>query len=328
MQAVRVDFQEHIRWALEYFDHRFRRHETFPFVAFGIVQHREALGLARIQMRRQNFERDAHIMSSISQEKLEEARQEEENHKPIADPAIRLLWKHIHAISGHVMGSDQSRYQLRSQIWSTTLYLGPPSLWITINPSDIHDPIAQVFAGETIDLDNFVWMNGPDKDKRAQNIAADPYVASKFFHFIIGTILETLFQIRISSHQVKTQMGLMGLVSAYFGVVELQGRGTLHLHLLLWLMNTPSAKQMEKLLEEEEFRSKIIAYIKANLRAYLPGLESAESIKQIPIEKDIAYNRPPNPDSLEFKDEIRAFELWVCYEYSLFIYFFPLCHVF
>ena len=33
---------------------------------------------------------------------------------------------------------------------------GPPSLWITINPSDTRDPIAQVFAGEKIDMDDFV----------------------------------------------------------------------------------------------------------------------------------------------------------------------------
>jgi hypothetical protein len=54
IEAVRevvVDFRDHIQWALKYFDRRFRRHETFSFVAFGIQQRRQALCSARIQMR-------------------------------------------------------------------------------------------------------------------------------------------------------------------------------------------------------------------------------------------------------------------------------------
>jgi hypothetical protein len=35
-QVTPIPFREHVQWALQYFDHRFRRHETFPFVAFGI----------------------------------------------------------------------------------------------------------------------------------------------------------------------------------------------------------------------------------------------------------------------------------------------------
>jgi Helitron helicase-like domain at N-terminus len=101
-------------------------------------------------------------------------------------------------------------------------------LWITINPSDLHDPVAQVFAGETIDLNDFVQTLGPDKEKRACNIARDPYAAAKFFRFTVTTILETLFQIKVLRVQTTSDMGVLGRVSAYFGVTESQGRGTLH----------------------------------------------------------------------------------------------------
>jgi len=81
----------------------------------------------------------------------------------------------VQASASRVLGSDQTRIRLRSQIWSTSIYLNPPSLWITINPCDLHDPIAQIFAGEEIDIDNFVATIGPSKTKRAENIANDPY---------------------------------------------------------------------------------------------------------------------------------------------------------
>lgn len=239
-------------------------------------------------------------------EKLEQAQAEEAKGMPISDPAVHLLKSHVSATVGRVMGSDQSRFKLRSQIWSTAIYLRPPYLWITINPSDLHDPIAQVFAGENIDLDNFIATMGPDKDTRAKNVASDPYAAAKFFHFLINTIFETLFQIKSTKYQVKSGMGILGRVAAYFGTVESQGRGTLHLHLLIWLKHAPTSDEISELLKSEEFRARIIVYIRANLRAYLPGLESAESVKQIPCHQEIAYNRPPNP---EYDNELRLFEL-------------------
>ncbi|KAJ6518280.1 hypothetical protein C8R47DRAFT_960204, partial [Mycena vitilis] len=219
-RPVDVKFGDHIKWALQYHDRRFRRHETFPFVAFGISQRRQALMSARIQMRRKNFEKDARLMATITPEKLQQACREEEQKLPISDPAVRLLRQHVHSTVARVKGSNQARTSLRSQLWSTAVYMRPWNLWITINPIDIHDPIAQIFAGENIDLDNFIAGLGPDGGKRAQNIAADPYAAAKFFHFMVRTILEVLFGIETTPFQVRSSMGILGEVATYFGLVE------------------------------------------------------------------------------------------------------------
>jgi Helitron helicase-like domain at N-terminus len=180
---------------------------------------------------------------------------------------------------------------------------------LTINPSDLHDPIAQVFAGEEIDLDKFESTLGPNKDERAKNIADNPYASAKFFHFIIQTILETLLQIRITNYKVLGEMGILGRVSAYFGTVESQGRGTLHLHILIWLENTPNADEIKEMLKTEDFRAKVAAYIRANLRAYLPGLESVESVNMIPREPEIAWSRPPDPDAEDYDRQLESMEL-------------------
>ena len=308
-QPVHVGFDEHVRWALQYHDRRFRRHETFPFVSFGIQQWWQALLSARLQMRRPNFERDARMISTITMSKLKQAADEEEQGKPISDPAVQLLRQLVYSMVAQVKGSNQSRIQLRSQIWSTCLKLNPPSLWITINPTDLHDPIAQIFAGEKIDLDAFVATAGPDLDQRSRNIAADPYAAARFFHFMIHTVLETLFGIKVTNFQVKNRMGIFGRVSAYFGTVESQGRATLHLHLLIWLENAPTSEDMSVLLHKPEFQEKVAKFIQSNLRAYLPGLESKGSVQAIPRERDIAFNRPPNPNCDDYEKQLTDFEL-------------------
>jgi hypothetical protein len=197
----------------------------------------------------------------------------------------------------------------RSQIEWTNIMKNPLMLWITINPINIHDLIAQVFCGENIDLDAFLATLGPNAESRAHNIAMDPYAAAKYFHFLIGVILETLFSIKVTNYQVHNQEGIFGRVSAYFGMVESQGRGTLHLHLLLWLEDAPTAEVMIEMLKSEDFRTKVAAFIHTNLRAYLPGLESAEAVNVIPREKEITFNRPPHPDSESYREELEDFEL-------------------
>ena len=75
-----------------------------------------------------NFERDMNIISPINVDMLAHAQCEEENREPISNRAVHLLQKYINASSGQVMGSDQSRYQLQSQIWLTSIMLNPPTL--------------------------------------------------------------------------------------------------------------------------------------------------------------------------------------------------------
>ena len=95
-------------------------------------------------------------------------------------------------------------------------------------------------------------------------------------------------------------IGILGHVSAYFGTVESQGRGTLHLHPLLWLDGAPSADDMCEWFKDEGFHVKVKSYIHANLHAYLPGLEDCETVKVIPKMKDIAYNHPLDPALSEY----------------------------
>lgn len=311
-----VGFSQHVRWCLRFHDGRFRRHETFSFTAFGIQQRRQALGAARVQTRRKDFEKDAHVLATITAEKLKEAQIQEDKGQKVTDPAILLLKSHIHTAAGKVMGSNASKHRLKSQIWSTSISEGPPSLWVTINPDDLHDPIPQIFAGENIDLDQFMSIvDSVDAGhKRAQNIAGNPYSSAKFFHFIIRAVIRTLFGARKTQHQFHADKGIFGFISAYFGVVESQGRGSLHLHILIWLRHVPNVSEMEELLKSEEFREHIREFIRQNCRAYVPGLESKDAVRNTPNKVDIAYSRPPNPHHgtlMEYEKSCENFELQV-----------------
>jgi hypothetical protein len=305
-----ISLSQHVRWALQYHDKRFRKHHSFPFFAFGILQRRQTLSSSRLQMTRHNFASLAPLLSTITVEQLVVAAKEELENRPITNPAIRHLKQQIRATSSRVMGSDAARTSCRKEIWSTNITLGPPSIWITINPDDLNDPIAQVLAGAEIDLNCFDKNSGPSSSLRAQTIAQDPYAAAHFFTFLIRAIICSLFQIRVSGgHRIESDLGIYGNVSAYFGTVESQGRGTLHLHMLLWLVGNPSPDRMKELLRLPEFREKVSRYIASTFHASHPNLNTAASANLIPVNAHVAYSRSPNPDAPNYDLEFARLEL-------------------
>ena len=57
------------------------------------------------------------------------------------------------------MGTDESCIRIHALIWGMCMMRGPPSIWLTINPADTQDPIAQVLCRQDIDLDHFVKLD-------------------------------------------------------------------------------------------------------------------------------------------------------------------------
>jgi Helitron helicase-like domain at N-terminus len=108
---------------------------------------------------------------------------------------------------------------------------------------------------------------------------------------------------KVTPYQVYSRKGVFGRVAAYFGTVKSQGRGTLHLHLLVWLNGTPSSDELTRMFEDDLFKQWVVNYIHANIRAYVHGFESAASVKALPKVTERAYSRPPNPRAPDFEAE-------------------------
>ncbi|KAB5588370.1 ATP-dependent DNA helicase pif1 [Ceratobasidium theobromae] len=248
-----VSFVEHARWCLQYYNNRFRRHLVFIFWVL-------------------NFDQFSAILLTLTPDDLLKASEEEEKGVRSSDPRIQLLRKVVRVSLQKVMGSNASRALNRSKIWSTSLYLNPMNLWITFNPVDRHDPIFQVFTGKNIDMNNLGTVLGVSAHERALTVAEDPFAATQFFFFLANTILETLFGFKTKARAVSNTMGTLGIGHAYFGAVEAQGLGSLHLHLIMWLQNSPNAEEITFKLKSQEFREKVKAYLRANIRSQIENL--------------------------------------------------------
>ncbi|KAF8124057.1 hypothetical protein EV363DRAFT_1119959, partial [Boletus edulis] len=218
----KLSYAEHVRWALRYADRRFRLDIRFVFQVFGVLQKRQVCRSTCLQIKKPDYHRYEEQIRKIDARTLVQSGQEEKEGKPISSVAVRALKRHTSAVRSRVMATDESRRGVRSLIWGMTILKSPPSLWITINPSDIHDPIAQVLAGSEINLDRFDNTSGPDATTRLCRIANDPYAASRFFHFLINVLLEEVFGIQKATRHrdLSRRNSVFGKVEGYIGTVE------------------------------------------------------------------------------------------------------------
>ncbi|KAL1659068.1 hypothetical protein GGF50DRAFT_131315 [Schizophyllum commune] len=65
--------------------------------------------------------------------------------------------------------------------------------------------------------------------------------------------------------------GVFGLVKAYYGCVEAQGRGTLHCHMLVWLEGGLNPNEIRKrVMEDDDFRTNLVAFLEDTISNAVP----------------------------------------------------------
>lgn len=310
-RPVKLSLLDQTRWSLEQHDRRFRVHQLFVFVACNQQQRRDCLTSCRILIKRRDFVKLSRQFVNLTVADLERAAEEESKGKPISNPNAKSLLEVTFGTASRVIAADSTRIQYRKQLQALSMYFGPPSVWITINPDDLHDPLAQLFVGEDIDLDNFSKTAGPNKQERAKNIARDGFGEAKFFQFLINTVIETLLGAKVSNKRFESAKGIFGILEAYYGTVECQGRGSLHVHMLIFLRGAPTWEEMREMLKTETFRAKIKAFIGANFKAHYAELKDKESIDAIKSDPEVAFCRPHHPDAEKYWDEAHNLEVRV-----------------
>jgi hypothetical protein len=158
---------------------------------------------------------------------------------------------------------------MRLRIRALFIEHGPAAFWLTINPSDLRDPLVVKLAGITLPKNKFERVNAAFR-KKAANM--NPAAIAVFFHKICTGVLEAL----ISPGESK--IGIFGEVSTYFGVVEANGRGMLHLHCLVWLAGNLDFFDLRgKMLNDPEFARQMIEYLESIILEHIDARDDDDS---------------------------------------------------
>jgi len=153
-----------------------------------------------------------------------------------AEKACFKLLSDIDTIGGRIKGSLTSKKFMRNEVWSLISYIGAPSWFITLLPTDINHPICIYFADKNITFKPEMYFKKADEAYRL--VTSNPVAAARFFHMMVENFIKHVLGFGEKHHSFCEEM------EAYYGTVEQQGRLTLHLHMLLWIKNALSPQDI------------------------------------------------------------------------------------
>ncbi|XP_044716530.1 AAA domain-containing protein [Hirsutella rhossiliensis] len=147
---------------------------------------------------------------------------------------------------------------MRHKILALIVRYGVPAIWFTINPNDITNPVKlRLAAYRTRDPEAAEeFLRSLDMSfKRVRLSVSDPMSSAMFFHREMTLFFE---------HYVNAGESVFGRIGHYYGAVETNERGSLHVHGLLWLHGNAHLSSMLSDAHGEEqaaYRERIIRYV-------------------------------------------------------------------
>ena len=260
----------------------FGKDEQFLYIVFNMMQRHQVLRSISFTITNN---------SSISLKELEEALKHAANKGSgsSANKRVKQLLKNVATASKHVDGSPEARKALRGPLHGYMMRFGSPVIFFTLNPADVHDLKCLKLCDNQLDIQLNVrfphehagWTNTM---LRGTKVANNPVAVAQYFHKINMLLIEFLFNWdpeaskgikpgNFDENDELQQQNLLGILLAYFGTVEEQGRGGLHTHYVLFV----AGLNMHRLctnLGDKEYVQKILSFLDSIISESMPWASS------------------------------------------------------
>lgn len=228
-----------------------RYHLDFLSVAFSTSSIQKITNSSRIYVKRRttgslrNTRIGSKLLAQASETLANVSSLREALRVPNLPDEVRKLLRELMIVQSKVPGTDAMRDQMRYDLNAMCEQFGPPDLFFTLNPADTRHPMVLKFVkpdGKYVPfdlLDHPLGASAMTPAKFAQLISADPVTSVQFFHFILKVVFKELFGVDLSQKfrfASSTQPSIIGDVRAFYGVKETTSRGSLHIHIPIWLV--------------------------------------------------------------------------------------------
>ncbi|PPQ81758.1 hypothetical protein CVT26_007391 [Gymnopilus dilepis] len=271
-RKIKLSMEEQLKHLLNSDDVCFEKDPEFAFVFYNILRKMEICRNVRFRVpltEQIKIVEELKTLDPLELRKLSTIMEQDHTFRAVDPEHIRMIkiMKSVTMTTRSLPGSDGYKLNMRRQIRAIINAKGAPTLFITLNPSDVDHPIVRILGGEAISTDDLYKGNMQEFDawRRKVYAARNPAASAKFFDLMIQTFIKVILR------HGSGRRGLYGTSEAYFGAVEAQGKGTLHLHLLLWLRGHPSPQALRDLLESsEEYKQALTGWLESVIMNEFP----------------------------------------------------------
>jgi hypothetical protein len=277
----KVSETTHKKNLLMYHDKRFQTDLYFPMIAFNHEQLKAGVTGSFLLAKKKKWPDISNRLNTLNynvlkgiSEKLSDG--EQFTPSTVDEKNCFQLLNDLDHVGGFIKGSITSKKHMQNELWSMISYLGAPSWFITLSPANNRHPICLYYADKNVEYKPEL----KSANERNLLIAQNPVSAACFFDFMIRMFIKHVLGIG-TDHP-----GLYGDTAGYYGIVEQQGHLTLHLQIVLWILNALSPQDIcNRLLNDDsKFQRSLIQYLEGcHTGDFLTG--SLEHVKsKIPVD--------------------------------------------
>ncbi len=260
-------FDSHVKHLLQLNDRRFQKHRTFLFTVFNMIQRRKLLLQTSFRVKRKDFPEAANRFATVSAAAVAVVADRVSNGDFLTanspeEHRVLTLMKEVNAVASAIPGSSMACLAKRNEVKALMMDKGLASFYITINPADIYNPVVKFLGGSDIDVDDMLPSDILQYWDQSVLVAKNPVVAATFFNAYMKAFIRTI--LGYDPKQENLDGSVLGLVNAYYGCVEAQGRGTLHCHMMVWVDGSLNPDQIKQRIMQDndvEFRDRLLMFL-------------------------------------------------------------------
>jgi hypothetical protein len=319
---VRLSPTEYAQHVMNIADPRFRQHAVFPFALFNVTQRHQVLSSTSQSVRMGTLlemrKHLAYLTGPVLKQALRDLEQAERQNgfatlESVEDDdarsALKNMLHQLNTISGRLPLSNKSKRAARFEIHALIQRFDAPDWWITINPSDLHSPLAIHFTGVTIDFgdDDSGFPTGlPSAAARRILAAQNPVAGARFGFRLLDAFIKCLLNFRLDPADYKDPAdtsGILGKTRAHAFNPEHTDRGTVHFHGFVWLKHKPSPLQFRALMSNPDFRKRLLRYLDSVIQQQSPALEVPLDVSYPPCAIDSCKGKPAHAVSKHIRQD-------------------------
>jgi hypothetical protein len=184
------------------------------YLLYDVIQLRKASLGNTFLIKRPHWRSAADDIASLTLEQLANAVKAIAAGAKVDNPVIQRLQRIMVTIGMRVPGSFSQKLIMRSEIRGIIVRYGMPAFWITINRSDLRNPLVLILAGVEYSGEALATINSAIHEAVA---TSNPVAVAEFFHHVCRAVLDGLLGSK------SQDFGILGDVSNHFGVIETNG---------------------------------------------------------------------------------------------------------
>ena len=234
---------------------RFALHHSFLYLIYDVLRLRQSSLGYGLLAKRGDWDQIRSDLDELTPERIQNAIHSFSAQHASEDPVIKSLMYLLRSVGAYEPHSFGDKLHKRAEIKGLLVLLGMAWIWLTLNPSDLRNPLVLRLAGLPVSQDS---LPNATASLRKISRTSNPIAVAQFFHYVSDAFFQTLLR------SDSDELGILGKVSGHYGVVETNGRGMLHLHSLVWLSGNFTFENLRaQVLNDADFKQRVIVFLES-----------------------------------------------------------------